>query len=123
MVKILVVDDSASVRYFHRQLLEAEGYEVEEAANGMEGLEKAISSPFKLMLVDINMPVMDGYTMLEKLRMEYSQVNTPAIMISTEEKEEDARRAYQIGANFYMIKPVKPWELLTAVRMMVGARD
>lgn len=118
--KVLVVDDATTVRMFYRQALEAIGYAVEEAVNGYEGLEKALCQEFDLLLVDINMPKMDGYQMLRAIRHDAALQQVPAIMISTEAQEADALRAYQAGANLYMTKPVRPNELTQIVRLMVG---
>lgn len=119
--KVLVVDDSATVRMYHRQIIESIGMEVIEAENGYEALEKALSFHFDLFLVDINMPKMDGYTFVRAIRKESCFRSTPVIMISTEAEALDSRQSYEAGANFYLIKPVRPEDLLTNVRLMTGA--
>ncbi len=117
--RILIVDDAATVRLYHREILEAANFRVEEAMNGIEALEKTLQSPFDLYLVDINMPKLDGYGFLRELRGQ-DLPQAPAIMISTEAQADDARRAYRAGANLYLIKPVKPNRLLTQVRLLLG---
>lgn len=119
MKRILIVDDAATVRMFHRHILETAGYQVEEAINGIEALEKALQAPFDLYLVDINMPKLDGYGFLRELRVQ-DIPQTPAIMISTEAEANDKKRAYAAGANAYLIKPSKPDELLLQVRILIG---
>ncbi len=121
MKKILVVDDATTVRLYYRQVLEKEGFSVEEAANGYEGLEKALMNHFDLLIVDINMPKMDGYALLRQIRQEPTICGVPAIMISTEGKAQDATRAYAAGANLYFNKPVKPDVLGRHVRLLTGA--
>ncbi|HEX5391695.1 MAG TPA: response regulator [Rhodocyclaceae bacterium] len=117
--RILVIDDAATVRMYHRQILEEAGYTVEEAINGIEALEKALSAPFDLYLVDINMPKLDGYNFLRELRN--SDIpQTPAVMISTEAEQQDRLRAYEAGANFYLVKPIKPDDLLGHCRLLLG---
>lgn len=118
--RILVIDDAVTVRLYCRHVLEAEGHFVEEAVNGVEGLEKALSQPFDLLLVDINMPRMDGYAMLHQVRRQADIGTLPAIMVSTEEREADTERAYAAGANFYMAKPIRPQPLLDVVRLILG---
>lgn len=119
MSRILVVDDAATVRMYHRSVLESAHYIVEEAVNGLEALEKALSTPFDLYLVDINMPKLDGYGFLQRLRNEpIAQV--PAIMVSTEAAEHDQMRALEAGASLYLIKPLKPADLLVHVRLLLG---
>ncbi|SMF97848.1 two-component system, chemotaxis family, response regulator CheY [Methylomagnum ishizawai] len=119
MKRILIVDDAATVRMYHRTLLEAGGYMVEEAVNGVEALEKSLSEPFDLYLVDINMPKLDGYGFLRELRGQ-DLPQTPAIMISTEAAGHDRKRALAAGANHYLIKPVKPEQFLVPVRLLLG---
>nr|WP_315392732.1 response regulator [uncultured Duganella sp.] len=119
MKRILIVDDAATVRMYHRQLLEAAGYAVDEAINGIEALEKALGTAFDLFLVDVNMPKLDGYGFLRQLRAE-AVAHAPAIMVSTEAAEVDRALAYQAGADDYLIKPVKPAQLLAHVWLLTG---
>ena len=119
MKRILIVDDAATVRMYHRSILEPAGYKVEEAWNGIEALEKALESPFDLYLVDINMPKLDGYGFLRELRQRQI-AQQPAIMVSTEAEARDEKAAYQSGANSYLIKPVQQSQLLSFVRLMLG---
>ncbi|WP_438404928.1 response regulator, partial [Aeromonas hydrophila] len=109
--RILVVDDAATVRMYHKQILQQAGYLVDEAVNGLDALEKALLSPYDLYLVDINMPKLDGYDFLKDLRSR-DIFQGPAIMISTEAQQHDKLRAFASGANLYMVKPIKPAELL-----------
>ena len=120
MKKVLIIDDAATVRMYYRQILESQGFAVEEADNGYEGLEKALSSTFDLYLVDVNMPKMDGYTLLRAIRQEPSIRATPAIMISTEGQEQDMKAAYAAGANLYFQKPVRPEVLILNARLLTG---
>ena len=116
---ILVVDDAATVRMYHRYILESAGFSVEEAFNGIEALEKALTSPFDLYLVDVNMPKQDGYGFLRELRRR-DLPQTPAVMISTEAESMDKSLAYEAGANFYLTKPIKPRDLLAVCRLLLG---
>jgi two-component system, chemotaxis family, chemotaxis protein CheY len=120
MKRVLIVDDSNTVRMYHRQLVEALGLEVEEAQNGLEGLEKALTDSFDLMLVDINMPKMDGYLFLGEVRRSPELMSVPAIMISTEGQPLDKEKAYKAGANLYLCKPVRPEVLQNYVRLLAG---
>jgi len=119
MKRILIVDDAATVRMYHRNILESADYAVEEAMNGIEALEKALQAPFDLYLVDVNMPKLDGYGFLRQLRGE-DMAQAPAIMVSTESEANDQTLAYRAGANDYLVKPVKPVQLLTHVRLLLG---
>ncbi|CAK0766646.1 Chemotaxis protein CheY [Gammaproteobacteria bacterium] len=120
MKRILIIDDAPTVRMYYRQVLESDGFSVTEAANGVEGLEKAFAETFDLLVVDVNMPVMDGYALLRAVRCDPTLCKIPAVMISTEASEQDANAAYSAGANFYLVKPVKPNELVLHARLMTG---
>lgn len=120
MKRILIVDDAATVRMYHRNLLETAGYVVEEAVNGIEALEKSLQNPFDLYVVDINMPKLDGYGFLRELRAQ-DGAQVPAIMVSTEAESNDRMQAYTAGANAYLVKPVRPQQLLTHVKVLIGA--
>ena len=119
MKRILVVDDAATVRMYHRGILESSGYSVEEAWNGIEALEKALESPFDLYLVDVNMPKLDGYGFLRELRQQ-DIPQQPAIMVSTEAEERDQKAALKSGANSYLTKPLRQEQLIAYVRLMMG---
>jgi two-component system chemotaxis response regulator CheY len=119
MKRILIIDDAATVRMFHRDILEAAGFQVDEAINGIEAIEKAIQANFDLYLVDINMPKLDGYGFLREIRGQ-NVPQVPAIMISTEAERKDQKLAYEAGANAYLIKPTKPDQLLLQVRLLLG---
>lgn len=119
MKKILIVDDGATIRLFFRMILEEAGYAVEEAINGIEALEKALVSAFDLLIVDVNMPKLDGYGFLREFRDHPQLLQVPAIMVSTEEAGVDQDLAFTAGANDYLIKPVKPELLLLHVRLLL----
>jgi two-component system chemotaxis response regulator CheY len=116
--RVLVVDDAATVRLYHTSLLTDAGFEVAEAANGLEAVEAALATAFDLFVVDINMPKMDGYACVEMLRSETVGTTAPVLMISTEDRPGDADRAYQAGANLYLVKPVAADRLVRIARML-----
>ena len=118
--KVLIVDDGITMRMYYRDVLEKAGFAVEEAANGVEGLEKMLAAQFDLIVVDINMPKMDGYEFVSQLRKDPACLSIPVMTVSTEDKDQDKVKAYQAGANFYMVKPVRPDELEQAVRLFTG---
>ncbi|MBD8907072.1 response regulator [Methylorubrum zatmanii] len=120
MARVLVVDDATTVRMYYRDVLEEAGFTVEEAVNGFEGLEKAIEQSFDLLVVDVNMPKMDGYAFLRQGRAMPELRAVPALMISTESEPQDSARAYAAGANLYLVKPVQPQTLAEAARVMAG---
>jgi two-component system chemotaxis response regulator CheY len=121
--RILVVDDARLIRAYYRAALEPDGYEIDEAMNGLEALEKLLMRPADLLIVDINMPKMDGLTFLRRLRRgDAPNATTPALMTSTEAKASDMDAAREAGANFYLVKPIAPETLRAHVTLMVGRR-
>lgn len=119
--RVMVVDDARLIRNFYRSILERDGYEVHEALNGLEALEKLLDAAMDLLIVDINMPKMDGITFLRKLRAGGGEgAATPALVTSTEAKVSDKEEARRAGANFYLVKPLKPERLLAYVALMSG---
>ena len=120
MPHALIIDDSSTTRMYYRDVLESAGFVVDEAINGIEGLEKTMTSGFDLFLVDLNMPKMDGYTFLDQLRRAGELQAVPAIMISTQNRASDQTRAYAAGANVYLVKPVAPDALAGYCRVLTG---
>ena len=120
MARILVVDDATTVRMYYRDVLEEAVFGVEEAVNGFEGLEKAVAESFDLILVDVNMPKMDGYAFLRQGRTMPELQAVPAVMISTESAAQDRERAYAAGANLYLVKPARPEVLIEIATVLAG---
>jgi two-component system, chemotaxis family, chemotaxis protein CheY len=119
--RVLVVDDSSLVRLYHRSALEKAGFAVDQAINGIEAMEKVLSEPFDLVIVDVNMPRMDGFTFLRSLRSGAPEAATlPTLMISTESGTQDVADARTAGANFYLVKPVAETELVRYVCALTG---
>ena len=117
---VLVVDDAATVRAYHGSILTDAGFVVWEAANGYEALEMTLIEPFALIVVDVNMPVMDGYTFVEEVRRGPLFPEVPIIMISTERESGDAEEAYRRGANLFLVKPTDPEQLALTARLLTG---
>ena len=120
MPHALIIDDSSTTRMYYREILEEADFVVDEAINGIEGLEKTMNQSFDVFIVDLNMPKMNGYVFLDQVRRAADLQAVPAIMISTEAREADRVRAYAAGANVYLIKPVNPADLSAHVRLMTG---
>ena len=119
--RVLIIDDASLVRLYYRDALERAGYLVDEALNGLEALEKLLARPSELLLVDINMPKMDGLTFLRTLRRQpLPLAGTPAIVTSTEATPQDAEAARLAGANFYLVKPVAQDTLTRYVGLCCG---
>ena len=120
--RILVVDDSSLVRLYYRGALERAGFAVEEAINGMEATEKVLAHDFDLLIVDINMPGMDGLSFVRDLRRREEFVATlPILMISTEAGEPDIADARAAGVNYYLVKPISEADLVRHAATLAGA--
>ncbi len=121
--RVLVVDDSSLVRLYYRNVLEKSGFDVDQAMNGLEAMERVLAQPFDLLIVDVNMPKMDGFSFLRELRRSKSEAAAlPALIISTEAGREDAAEARAGGANFYLVKPVSEADLRDHVAVLTGYR-
>jgi two-component system chemotaxis response regulator CheY len=120
--RVLVIDDAALVRTYYRSALEAHGFVVEEALNGLEGLEKVLLQPFDLAIVDVNMPQMDGITFLQTLRSKELPISgLPVLVTSTEAGIQDMAAARRAGANYYLVKPIKQETLAEYAAIFCGA--
>jgi two-component system, chemotaxis family, sensor kinase CheA len=101
---VLVVDDSISTREIEKSIIEAHGYQVVVAGDGLEALERAGERVFDAVVTDIEMPRLDGFTLTERLRMDDRYRHTPIIIVTSREREEDRKRGILVGANAYIVK-------------------
>lgn len=119
---ILIVDDSTSVRKMVETALRFKQYVVVAATNGLEALEALSKNNFDLAIFDVNMPQMDGLSLLKSVREEAKWDDMPILMLTTEGEEQDLERAKKLGANSYMRKPFKPNRLLQRVASLLSSR-
>lgn len=117
---ILAVDDSASLRQMVVFSLKAAGYQVTEAVNGADGLEKAKLQVFDLVLTDQNMPVMDGLTLIRELRKVTDYNSVPILMLTTESSNEMKLQGKTAGATGWLVKPFDPQKLTEVVNKVLG---
>lgn len=119
--RVLVIDDASLVRLYYRRILEAAGYEVDEALNGIEALEKLLEKAADLLIVDVNMPQMDGLTFLAALRRHELPISSiPALVTSTEAGAHDMVAARAAGANYYLVKPLSEHVLTEHAALLCG---
>lgn len=116
---ILAVDDSTSIRQMVAFTLKGAGYEVIEAVDGQEGLEKAKSKTVNLILTDQNMPKMDGLTLVKTLRGLPQYKTTPILMLTTESSDEMKTQGRAAGATGWLVKPFDPGKLLEVVAKVI----
>lgn len=117
---ILTVDDSASIRATIKIALSGAGYAVAEAENGADGIAKANAGNYDLIITDLNMPVMDGLTMIEELRKLPAHTGVPIIFLTTESDEGMKQRAKAAGATGWLTKPFDPEQLVRIARKVLG---
>jgi two-component system chemotaxis response regulator CheY len=117
---ILAVDDSASIRQMVSFTLKSAGYEVVEAVDGQDGLDKAKSRSVNLVLTDQNMPRMDGLTLIRNLRATPQYASTPILMLTTESSDAMKSQGRAAGATGWLVKPFDPQKLIEVVRKVIG---
>ena len=117
---ILAVDDSASIRQMVAFTLKSAGYEVIEAVDGMDGLEKAKAKGVNLILTDQNMPRMDGLTLIKGLRALPQYKTVPILMLTTESSDAMKAQGKAAGATGWLVKPFDPQKLIEVVKKVIG---
>ena len=116
MSKILVVDDEKKIREVVREYAEFEGYQVLEAENGMEAIEKVKNEDFDIIILDIMMPRLDGFSTCKEIR---KLKNIPVIMLSARGEEYDKLFGFELGIDDYIVKPFSPKELLARIKVVL----
>jgi len=113
---ILVVDDSASMRQLVTFAIKEAGYGTTEAVNGKDALAKALSTKMDMVITDLNMPEMDGITLIRQLRSNAQYKFTPIVMLTTESQDGKKMEGKQAGASGWIVKPFKPEQLIEVVK-------
>ncbi|HBA36046.1 MAG TPA: two-component system response regulator [Gammaproteobacteria bacterium] len=121
MARVLIVDDSPTEVHSLRAMLERNGFNVDSAANGEEGIEKAKSSHPDLILMDIVMPGMNGFQATRRLAKDAKTADIPVIIVSTKGQEIDVVWGKRQGARDYVIKPINEQDLIQRVNTMLGS--
>ena len=117
---VLAVDDSKLALDVVDFALSASGYRVLTASSGREALEVMGSQAVDLAIVDINMPGMDGYSLIRKVRSQPAWEGMPLIILTTQVEARDKQKGFEAGANAYLVKPVSPVEMVVQVRLLIG---
>ena len=111
-MKILVVDDEANIRNVIKEYAEFEGYEVEEAIDGMEAVSKCKDEDFDIVIMDVMMPKLDGFSAIKEIR---KTKNIPVLMLSARGEEYDKLFGFEIGIDDYVVKPFSPKEVMARI--------
>ena len=117
MPKILIVDDEQKIREVIREYSEFNGYEVEEAADGMEAVSLCRLNDYDLIIMDIMMPKLDGYSACKEIK---KTKNIPVIMLSARGEEYDKLFGFELGIDDYVVKPFSPKELMARVNAVLA---
>ena len=120
--RVLVVEDQEDLRAILRFTLEGAGYEVVEAVNGAEGVERAEAERPDLVLMDIQMPVLDGYEATRRIKAMAGMAATPVIAVSSFAMKGDEEKARAAGCDAYVTKPYSPKQLLGLVRQLLARK-
>lgn len=120
MASILTVDDSTSMRQMVSFTLKGAGYEVVESVDGVEALDIAKTRSFDLVVTDVNMPNMDGITLIKELRNLPDYKFTPLLMLTTESAAEKKQEGKAAGATGWIVKPFDPEQLLSTIKEVLG---
>lgn len=116
MAHILIVDDEVNIRKVVREYAEFEGYEVTEAENGMEAVNLCHDNDYDLIIMDVMMPRLDGYSACKEI---HKTKNIPVIMLSARGEEYDKLFGFEIGIDDYVVKPFSPKELMARVKVVL----
>jgi two-component system chemotaxis response regulator CheY len=119
MKRILIVDDSPTTRKFIGYVLRRRDYATEEAEDGLDAMEKLSNYEIDLVIVDLNMPNMDGISFVRNLRNSYYHLDLPVIMLTTTSDRELQDEAYGAGINMFLSKPVQPNVLLDKIESLL----
>ena len=117
---ILVIDDSSNIRKLVEFFLRSKGYSVVSAENGQEGLERLHQMPFDAIVLDINMPNMDGFEFLKIIKSDKAYRQISVVMLTAEDQDRDKEEAIKLGATGYLVKPFKTKELISLIEKVLG---
>lgn len=117
MEKILVVDDEDKIRAIIRKYAEFEGYEIDEAPDGLQAVRLCKKETYDLIILDIMMPEMDGFATCKEIK---KTMDVPVIMLSARGEEYDRLHGFELGIDDYVVKPFSPKELMMRVKVVIG---
>lgn len=117
MPKVLIVDDEVKIRDIIKEYLNFEGFEYEEAGNGVEALDAIKNTAFDLVLLDVMMPKIDGIKVLKEIR---KSGDTPVILVTARGEEYDKLFGFELGADDYIVKPFSPKEMMARIKALIA---
>ena len=123
MAKVLIVDDERSLRFLISSTLEDEGYDISEAADGLEAYEIIKKDKPDLVILDVMMPGMTGFELCEKLKQDMATRDIIVVMLTAKGQEQDRLQSAQAGADYYLRKPFSPIMLLEVIESLLQERS
>lgn len=118
--RILIVDDDEMVLMALEELLKPEGYEIHAVSRGTEALKKLDENGFDLLMLDVIMPEMDGFSLCKRIREKEGYGETPIVFLTAKSRDEDRVQGLEAGANLFLSKPISPDKLLAIVSDTIG---
>jgi chemosensory pili system protein ChpA (sensor histidine kinase/response regulator) len=118
--RVLVVDDSISIRKYVQRFLDRSGYEVEVAPDGMQALDTMGKVKFDAVITDLEMPVMHGYDLIAEMKRNPALMNLPVIVLTSRAGEKHRQKALEMGAQDYLVKPFEEQEMISALKRLLA---
>ncbi len=120
--KILLVEDEERIRKIINIIIRGEDIEIDEAEDGAQALEKIKNNDFDLVILDIMIPEIDGFGVLEEIRNTEKTADLPVIIVSARTSDRDILEGLKGGANYYIPKPFEPQELISSLELILGIK-
>lgn len=117
--KILIVEDDQHIRKLFNILVRRDGVDIDEAVEGNEALEKLHANRYDLVILDIMMPNVDGFSILKDLRERPETAQLPVIVVTAKTEDKDLMKGYGLGANYYITKPFEPQDLIHSIELIL----
>lgn len=117
--KILIVEDDQHIRKLLNILIRKDDVEIDEAVEGNEALEKLRANRYDLVILDIMMPNVDGFSILKDLRERPETATLPVIVVTAKTEDKDLMKGYSMGANYYITKPFEPQDLIHSIELIL----
>ena len=117
MAKLLIVDDEFNIRHVVKEYAMANNHDIDEAENGAEALRKVAQTDYDVIILDITMPKMDGFTACREIK---KVKDVPIIILSARQEEYDKLKGFELGVDDYVIKPFSPKELMARINVVIG---
>lgn len=120
--KILIVEDDQHIRKLLNILIRRDDVEIQEAVEGNEALTKVLAGGWDLVILDIMMPNVDGFSILKQMRENDATARIPVIVVTAKTEDKDLMKGYSMGANYYITKPFEPQDLIHSIELILKVK-